>query len=764
MFKRSTFVVGAVALVTATTFTALAESARRLELLQQVAPGVEVYREAGRISRLYGTSMSFGTSPADSATRFIEDHAGVFGLTPDELLPEGFDGSPDPMQPVMYQPETDTYKFQLFRYAQIRDGVKVFRGELRVLVRNELDFPVVLASAQLFDLGDFTLGNQPLTHPDVETIAPDMEWFGSPELLIFAGPEQQTVAPTLAVTFMASRGDRAAGNYERWLYVADAATGEVLYRESQIHHVDVTGNVSGMITPNFAARACDTPVLTPMPYARVSIGGTVAFADANGDFVIPNGGSGSVTVNSTVRGQFFNVNNQSGADASLNLSVTPPGPANFVHNSSQAEQTSAEVDAYLQANIVRDFTLAANPSYPGVSTQTDWPVNVNINDVCNAFYDGVSINFYLAGGGCNNTAFGDVVHHEYGHHLVSMAGSGQGQYGEGQGDVMGMLITGHHELGIGFQSCAAGIRDAINTLQYPCSDEIHFCGQILSGCVWDTWQELKLTDPANADDIIRDLAVNAILLHTGSTISPSITVDYLTLDDDDGDLGNGTPHEAEISTGFGNHNMTPQPPPANDLITNATVACPGAFSGSTTFATTDGDSSCASSSGSPDVWYAYTPDANGTLTASLCDAGTNYDAAISIHSGIPANTSNELACDDDGCGSTGGPAIATASVVAGNTYYIRVTGWNGSAGDYVLNISGPNCAAPAPLSITLPAGPPASVSPTSGASFDVMIADGSETYQPGSATLHYRFDAGAFLTASLADQGGGMFLATIPPG
>ena len=764
MCKRHFLVLSALALGLSTAATSLADSAERLRFLQQIAPDVQVYQENGLVSRLYGTGMSFGASAAEAAERFLLEQSEIFGVTPDELAPEGFDGSADPMQPVLYQPATDSYKFQLFRYAQTRDGIPVFRADLRILVRNELDFPVVLTAAHLFDLGGFSIGNQPLTHPALVDIAPDMDAFDAAEFVIYAGVEKQIGDPVLAVSFIATRGDKNAGDYERWLYVADAATGEILYRESQIHNVDVNGNVSGWITPNFAARACASPVVTPMPYARVSIGGTTAFADANGDFVIPNGGSGGVTVNSTVRGLYFNVNNQAGSDASLNASVTPPGPANFVHNASQAEQTSAEVDAYYHANVVRDFALSANPSYPTIATQTDWPVNVNLNDTCNAYYDGVSINFFLAGGGCNNTAFSDVVHHEYGHHLVNVGGSGQGEYGEGMGDVVGMLITGHHELGIGFQSCGSGIRDAQNAMQYPCSGEIHFCGQLISGCVWDTWQELLVTEPANADDIIRDLAVNAILLHSGTSITPTITVDYLTLDDDDADIGNGTPHDAEILTGFGNHNMAPQPPPANDAIANAIEACPGAYAGSTTFATVDGNSTCATSSGSPDVWYAYTPQTNGTLTASLCDAGTNYDAAISIHSGAPGNTGNELACDDDGCGTTGGPATASTSVTSGLTYYIRVTGWSGSVGNYVLNISGPACAPTAPLSINLPNGAPNSVSPTSGATFDVQIADVSETYATGTAQVHYRFDGGAYLTAALSDLGGGSFSASLPAG
>lgn len=732
--------------------------------LEQVAPTVRFYQEGPRITRVFGVPMAYGQSARDAAEQFRLSFSEVFGVPADDLLPEGPNGNPDNLQPVMYQADTGSYKFTLVSYAQYHDGVPVFRSDMRVLVRNDADYPVVSAASSLHDLGDFSLTNRAMAFVAPEQVAPKFERYTAVEPVIYAGVNNENLPAVLAVSFIAERGSKADSSYEKWLYVADASTGEILYREDQILHVDVTGNVSGNATANFHAQPCDSMVATGLPYARVSIGTTVAFADANGDFVIPNSGSGSVTVNAEVRGQWFNVNNQSGADASQSQTVTPPGPANFLFASGGAEQRRAEVDAYIHANTVRDFALAANPSYPTIGTQTDWPVNVNINDVCNAFYDGASINFFLSGGGCNNTAFGDVVHHEYGHHLVDRAGSGQGQYGEGTGDTVGMLITGQHELGIGFQSCSAGIRDAVNTLQYPCSGEIHFCGQVLSGCVWDTWQELKITDPANADTIIRDLAINAILMHTGDLITPAITNDYLVLDDDDGDLNNGTPHETEILTGFGNHNMVPQPPPANDDIANAIVACPGTYSGATTFATVDGDSSCASSSGSPDVWYSYTPDSAGTLTASLCDAGTDYDAAISIHSGMPANVGNELACDDDGCGTTGGPATASTAVSPGTTYYIRVTGWNGSAGNFVLNLSGPPCAMTAPLTISFPSGVPTAVAPGVDTTFDVQIDAGTENYQSGTGMLFYRYDGGTYLTNPLTELGGNQFQATLPGG
>ncbi len=46
-------------------------------------------------------------------------------------------------------------------------------------------------------------------------------------------------------------------------------------------------------------------------------------------------------------------------------------------------------------------------------------MNINLSDSCNAFYDYTSINFFSSGSGCPNTAFSDVVAHEYGHHMIA---------------------------------------------------------------------------------------------------------------------------------------------------------------------------------------------------------------------------------------------------------------------------------------------------------------------------------------------------------
>jgi hypothetical protein len=377
------------------------------------------------------------------------------------------------------------------------------------------------------------------------------------------------VKPMLAYSFIGDNGYQNGDSFpEKYLFVADAETGDILYFESLIIFVDVTGNVQGKATQGNAADICEGELAEYLMWARVNIGSTVAYADENGNFTIPNEGSSYVTVESRLWGEWFRVFNQAGADTVLSKGVTPPGPANFMHNNlNNDEYKRAEVNGYYQANIVRDFTIKYNPDYPGLD-ENAFPVNVNLNDNCNAYYDYSSINFFTSGGGCPNTAFSTIVHHEYGHHLVSMAGSGQGEYGEGMGDIMGVLITDDPGLAYGFFSdCDEPLRNASNDIDYPCDGGIHYCGQVLSGCVWETRNELVITNPDNYTDIISNLAVNAMLLHTGSSIDPSITIDYLVLDDDNGNITDGTPHYCEIAAGFGAHSM--DAPPAAPRIPDA---------------------------------------------------------------------------------------------------------------------------------------------------------------------------------------------------
>jgi hypothetical protein len=680
-------------------------------------PQAKLSRSNRGITRVHGSAFEHGNSPEHAAQRFVDARSQMFGVEAHELRPGSKAGHLRHTQPLMYDRESGRYKFTLVVYSQFKQDLPVFRSDLRMLVRNEPDSPLVLAASALRNLtGDpvaaslrADLARPAFVERQFEAArqaavdkVPTLINFSDPEVVIWAGVDDEPAEPAVALQFIAdNHGVSSAALPEVWLFLADARSGQILYEEYLIRRIDVNGTVRGRSTDGVGADICEAEVLEPMPYSRVNIGGTQAFADESGYFTIPNAGDSEVTVQSPVRGQRFVVTNWAGSNTVLSTNVTPPETADFVHNdTNSSEFARAEVNGYVESNVVRDWIVVANPSYPLIGSQIDFPVVVNRNDgFCpgNAWYDpGLdSINFCRAGSQYPNTAWSSVVYHEYGHHLVAAGGSGQGQYGEGIGDVMSTIILDDPRLGFGFfGNCTDSLRSADNTLQYPCSGGIHFCGQLISGCVWDTRNELILTEPVQYQQILMDLVVNSVPLHAGSTITPSITTDWLTLDDDNGDLADGTPHSAEILAGFDAHNMVPPPPPANDTCADAVPICPGTpQSGSTISASSDGSSICGDSGDSPDAWYSYTPDTSGTATFSLCGGGTNYDSVLSVHSGCPGTSTNDLGCDDDACG-RGGPSEVTMSVTAGTTYLIRVTGWNGSVGDFSLTVSGPDCSLP----------------------------------------------------------------------
>jgi hypothetical protein len=698
--------------------------------LRQAFPEIQFLTVGRGFTQLYGTAFGYGLSVEQTADNFVRTYADVFGVRPDELLPGSAAGDLYTL-PLLYDEQIDAYAATVVYYRQYRDGLPVYKADLRLLVGNKPGYPLTLANATLCDLGDWhvTAGaagpQEGAAHAAAAAFAPGLINFGPAELMVWPDPDGKPRTPHVALVFTADNGQPATPYYSRYEFVADAVTGEILHAEDLILHTDVTGSVHGMATTIPKADICNPEVDTPMPYAQVAIGSTSVYADSAGNFTIPNGGSSPVTVTSEMTGQYFTVNDLAGPLETLSLDVTPPGPADFMHNATNdpndSEYVRAQVNAYVQANVVRDWALVQNPAYPEIPSQTGFPVNVNINDTCNAYYDGSSINFYRSGGGCPNTAFSNVIHHEYGHHLVAVGGSGQAAYGEGMADSIALCIADDPIEGYGFEGdCNAGIRDANNTMQYACSGEIHYCGQLLSGCVWSTRNELAATNPETYLSIISKLTLNSIPLHgpTGS-ITPAIYSDFIALDD----MYYAGAHYAEITNGFAAHSMIPPPPPENDLCANALVACPGqTYTGNTGGADADGTTTCGTSDGTPDAWYTYTPATSGSAHLTMC-AGTNYDAVLSVHAGCPGTASNTLICNDDACGQPySAPSEVTLEVTAGNTYIIRISGWQGAAGVYGLTIEGPACQ---PVNYTLTT----TVTPAEAGSITLDPPGGS--YPPG---------------------------------
>jgi hypothetical protein len=273
--------------------TALPGDARSAFLA--VNPGTGLYQADGRVTTVYGPAFSFGDTAAESAAAFVRDHAAVFGVATADLRPQSILADGRPTQPLMYDRKTGTYKFTLVYYSQFKDGVPVFRSDLRLLVRNEDGAPLVLAKGNLRDLGDFRLDGAGAAvqitpeqaYASASAAFPLLDRFGETTPVVWAGVDGAAARPALAVRFEASAGTINDPGYQKWLFLVDAQTGELLHRENLILHGDAEGTISAMATQGDRPAEFAPEVLTAMAYAQAVVsGGDTVFADAAGNFTV----------------------------------------------------------------------------------------------------------------------------------------------------------------------------------------------------------------------------------------------------------------------------------------------------------------------------------------------------------------------------------------------------------------------------------------------------------------------------------------------
>ena len=129
-----------------------------LDRVEAAYPGILSYRDGSQLVRLYGRTFEMGDTPVQSAERFLTANADLFGAQAADLLPTTRILASGNTLPMMYDAETGSYKFTLIYHSQYRDGLPVFRSDVRTLVKNEAGYPLVWVGSSLKRLGEF--------HPD----------------------------------------------------------------------------------------------------------------------------------------------------------------------------------------------------------------------------------------------------------------------------------------------------------------------------------------------------------------------------------------------------------------------------------------------------------------------------------------------------------------------------------------------------------------------------------------------------------------------
>ncbi|HYC78237.1 MAG TPA: hypothetical protein VEI02_11480, partial [Planctomycetota bacterium] len=128
-------------------------------------------------------------------------------------------------------------------------------------------------------------------------------------------------------------------------------------------------------------------------------------------------------------------------------------------------------------------------------------------------------------------------------------------------------------------------------------------------------------------------------------------------------------------------------PPANDECTGAIPLAYGLNTGLNNVGATNSPQMASCGFMGADVWYTFVPTCSGNLVVETC--GSGLDTEIAVWDGCPG-TGVQVGCNGDAGGT--GPcqftlqSFVSVPVLAGNTYYIEVGGWNAQTGGFQLNV------------------------------------------------------------------------------
>jgi Zn-dependent metalloprotease len=403
---------------------------------------------------------------------------------------------------------------------------------------------------------------------------------------------------------------RAKGDTATYKAKVDAKSGSVVSLVDETYYATVTGGI-------YPTTNTDPETVVALPFTSVT-NGTAKVTDVLGSYVYSGG-----TATATLNGKYFRMSDNCGA---ISLSNGVTGDLAFGTSGGTdcttpgvggAGNTHASRTGFYHLTNINRKAATFLPTNAWLAGTVQ--ANMNINQTCNAFWDGSTVNFYRSGGGCSNTGeIAAVFLHEWGHGMDTNSGGAASDKGTGEavGDTFAFLETKDPCIGQNFQpgancfncSACSGVRDvadfatggsaviatpanvannaSINCDRYSCPNgkgpfayqgpmgyEGHCESIIASSANWDLAQQLisrwgTTTGWQKMDAIwYKSLtpSKSAYQVVSGGKCNPAATVNgcgstnwytvYLAADDDDGNLANGTPNGCRIWDAFSAHGI-----------------------------------------------------------------------------------------------------------------------------------------------------------------------------------------------------------------
>lgn len=340
-----------------------------------------------------------------------------------------------------------------------------------------------------------------------------------------------------------------------------------------------------------------------------------------------------------------------------------------------------------------EFCRSILGNTPQLNTASN--IDVFVNDTtfpgsgCGASYTTPSNIMRFSGGNtvCQNAAVSTIIAHEWGHGLDDRYGGVSNSYGDGLseawGDIVALYLVDDSELGLHWIG-SGSVRSGNNTRQFTSlnnSTPVHDAGEVFMGFAWKLRNRLATTlgSRAAAISVSNDIVIGSIV--ADAIDQPGAVLEIFLADDNDGNLGNGTPHLAELIHACNQHSLPFPIGPANDDCVDAipvTVGTNGPFFNN--YCNTSSPAWPCGNVGS-DVWFSYTANTPKLLTVATCGLAA-WDTTIEVFSGT-CGALTSLACNDDFCLVR---SQVSVPVLAG-TYLIRVGGFEGATGQFSLDVS-----------------------------------------------------------------------------
>jgi hypothetical protein len=413
---------------------------------------------------------------------------------------------------------------------------------------------------------------------------------------------------------------RVAGDPGLWVAQVDAHSGVIRSFVDDTKYARLKGGVYPVSDDQICPDGCEHANY-PMPFARVNINTSQLVTTSTGTFTCSPAGA---TATTALIGPYVTISQICGpifesmtCPSDLDLGTTPGINCNVQPGASPGNTYAART-AFFHLNRAAEHARSWLSTIPWLTSQIT--ADVNVTETCAGAWNG-NVVLGGTGGPCNNSGANmSIIYHEWGHGLDQHDGGNYDVPTEGYADVVGFLQTHDSCMFRGiFPPGTQGVCGPAGNPCLACENRDHdwnahalhtpstatnwvvpFCPFGTGACGYEQHCEGQLVGETMWDLATRDLPATGMSLASSwqlldrlwytsrfgsggnayncappdsdSCFASSWFSKLRAVDDDDGNLANGTPHAAQIFAAFNRHHIACGA--AGDASNQSTATCP----------------------------------------------------------------------------------------------------------------------------------------------------------------------------------------------